>query len=474
LVIQKGPPVYFNRVLVAGNTKTRDNVVRRELLTNEQELYSGTKVTQSRNALQRTGYFEDVQLTTKKTSQSDTVDLLVDVKEGPTGQFMVGAGYGSGDGFIFNAGVSEKNLMGRGQGMSGNFAIGSRRQDFIVNYNDPYFRDTKASMGLDAFNTKREYNDFDEKRLGFGVSTSYPLKDARFPFFGAPKKDLNLGSDELASNPPLTLWDYLRGGMAYELSREKISGIDRGASEAIKSEEGTSITSSMTPNLSYDSRDHFFNPTEGTKSGFSVKFAGLGGDSRFIKSDLSGRWHYPLLKDPNWGGAYVLALGGTLGYGVGLAERQNGEKDLPLFERYFLGGINSVRGFTERSLGPRAPDMCRNKANPNQEHELKPGNPCTPDEFKVSGDVVGGDTAAVFNAELLFPIAEQYGLRGVAFFDMGNAFANGFSFSDVRRSVGVGGRWMSPFGPLRVELGFPLNKQPRDDTSVIGFSIGSQ
>ncbi|HYY25954.1 MAG TPA: BamA/TamA family outer membrane protein, partial [Candidatus Udaeobacter sp.] len=349
-----------------------------------------------------------------------------------------------------------------------------RRQDFLVNFNDPYFRDTQASLGVDAFNTTRKYTDFDEKRLGFGVSTGYPLKNMTFPFLGRPKKDLNLGSDELASNAPMTLWDYMRGGMSYELSREKISGVDRGASQIIKDEEGSSITSSMTPNLTYDSRDHFFNPTEGSKSGFSVKFAGLGGDNRFIKSDLSARWHYPLLKDPNWGGAYVLALGGSLGYGVGFAER-NGNSDLPLFERYFLGGINSVRGFSERSLGPRAPDVCVKRGDESAPH-LSPNPRCPREEgyTKVPGDVIGGDTAAVFNAELMFPIAEQYGLRGVAFFDMGNAFSNGFSFADLRRSVGVGGRWMSPFGPLRVELGFPLNKQPRDDTSVIGFSIGSQ
>jgi outer membrane protein insertion porin family len=459
LVIQKGPPVYFNRVLVAGNTKTRDNVVRRELLTHEQELYSGTKITQSRNALQRTGYFEDVQFTTKKTDQPDTVDLLVDVKEGPTGNFTVGAGYSSGDGFIFNAGIAEKNLLGRGQGVNGNFAIGSSRQDFSVSFNDPYFRDTKTSLGLEGFNTKREYSDFDERRLGFGVNTSYPLKDFRFPFFGAPKPDLNKGSDELASNPPPTMWDYLRGGVGYELTREKINGIDPSASQSIKDEKGTSLTSSIGPNISYDSRDHFFNPTEGTKAGFSVKFAGLGGDNRFIKSDLTTRWHYPLLKDPSWGGAYVLALGGTLGYGVGLAERNNGKKDLPLFERYFLGGMNSVRGFAERSLGPREAVCDRDDGDA---------------DCRGGTDVVGGDTAAVLNAELLFPIAEQYGLRGVAFFDMGNAFSNGFSFGELRRSVGVGGRWLSPFGPLRVELGFPLNKKPGDDTSVIGFSIGSQ
>ena len=178
--------------------------MRRELIASEQELYSGTKITQSRNALQRTGYFEDVQITTKKTDQSDALDLLVDVKEGPTGTFQVGAGYSSGDGFLFNATVSEKNFMGRGQGISGNFSIGSSRQDFIVSVSDPYFNDTKVALGMEAFNTKREFDDFDEKKMGFGVNTSYPLKDFRFPFFGRDRGPVK-GSDELASNAPLTI-----------------------------------------------------------------------------------------------------------------------------------------------------------------------------------------------------------------------------------------------------------------------------
>ena len=456
LVITKGPPVYFNRVLVAGNTKTRDKVVRRELLANEQELFAGTKITQSRNALQRTGYFEDVQITTKKTSQPDTVDLQVDVKEGPTGTFQVGAGYSSGDGFLFNANVSEKNLMGKGQGVSGSFSIGSSRQDFLVNISDPYFNDSKVAVGIDGFNTKREFTDFDEQKLGFGVNTSYPLKDFRMPFFGRPRPDRNMGSDELASNAAPSMWDYMRGGVSYDLTHENIDGVSATAPDSIQSEKGKSLTSSVTPGITYDSRDHFFAPTEGTKSAFSVKTAGLGGDTRFIKTDLSGRWHYPLTKDPKWGGNWVLALGGQLGYGVGLAERNNGKKDLPLFERYFLGGINSVRGFADRSLAPREPSDCDS-----------PGVNCK------STDVIGGEKAMVFNTEILFPIMEQYGIRGVAFFDMGNAFQD-FSFGDLRKSVGAGVRWMSPFGPLRVELGFPLNKQPDDETSVLGFSIGSQ
>lgn len=481
LLIKKGPPVYFNRVLVAGNAKTRDKVVRRELLAGEQELYSGAKITQSRNALQRTGYFEDVQLTTKKTGQPDTVDLQVDIKEGPTGTFTLGAGYSSGDGFLFNTSIGEKNLLGRGQGVNGNFSLGSKRRDFVVGFNDPYVYDSRTALGVDAYNTTRKFTDFDEKKLGFGVNTSYPLKYLSVPFFGGSKNEAR-GSDQVANIDAPSVWDFMRGGVAYDFTRENIDGVGGGASNAIKSEQGTSLTSSLTPNLSYDSRDHFFNPTEGTKSSLAVKFAGLGGDTRFIKSDLSARWHYPLLKDPNWGGAYVLALGGSLGYGVGLAARANGEKELPLFERYFLGGINSVRGFSDRSLGPRV----RTCTSPSAGGDAQ----CS------YGDLLGGDKSAVVNAELLFPIAEQYGLRGVAFFDMGNAFGlscstasttaddgtvtktscanTEFKFADVRRAVGVGARWLSPFGPLRVELGFPINKRPGDDTSMLGFSIGSQ
>ena len=462
LVITKGPPVYFNRVLVSGNTKTRDKVVRRELLASEQELYSGTKITQSRNALQRSGYFEDAQVTTKKTEQPDTVDLLVDVKEGPTGTFQVGGGYGSGDGFIFTANVSEKNLMGKGQGVSGNFAIGSKRQDYILSVNDPYFNDTKVALGADAFNTKRVYTDFNEHKIGFGVNTNYPLKNFKMPFFGSSQPAREVGSDELANNAPMSVWDYMRGGVAYDLTRDTIGHIDPAASQTIKDEAGTSLTSSVTPGITYDSRDHYFFPTEGTKSAFAIKMAGLGGDTRFVKSDLTARWYYPLLKDPNWGGNYVLALGGQLGYGISFVKGNDGKFDLPLFERYFLGGINSVRGFADRSLGPREPSCVTDNST----------NPAT--VTCHGSDVIGGDTAAVMNAELLFPIMEQYGVRGVAFFDMGNAFANGINFGDMRRSVGAGVRWMSPFGPLRVELGFALNKKPGDDTSVLGFAIGSQ
>jgi len=446
LVIAKGPPVYFNRVLVNGNTKTRDYVVRRELLAQEQQIFSRDRIKQSTDALKRTGYFEDVQINTKKTDQSDTLDLQVDVKEGPTGQFQIGGGYSSGDGFVFNATVSEKNFQGKGQGLNGSFSIGTKRQDFVLSANDPYFNGSKTALGLDAFNTFQEYNDFNERKIGFAVNTSYPLNELRMPYFSRPKPDTTKGSDNLLADEPISIWENMRGGVSYSLTKDKISGVSDTASESIKDEVGTSLTSAVRPILSYDVRDHFFAPTEGSRSSFSVKIAGLGGDTQFLKPDFNTRWYYPLLKDPNWGGAYVLSLGGTIGWG----------NNLPLAERYFIGGINSVRGFVDRTIAPRAPDHC--DAN---------GNNCTGTE------IVGGNKAAFVNAELLFPIYEQYGLRGVAFYDVGSAF-NSFSYNDLRRSFGFGVRWLSPFGPIRVELGFPISKQPGDDTSVFGFSLGAQ
>ncbi len=445
LVVTRGPPVYFNRVMIAGNTKTRDKVIRREIEVAEQELFSADKIKKTRDTLQRTGYFEDVQLTTKKTDQPDTVDFLVDIKEGPTGSFNIGAGYSSGDNFIFSTSVQEKNLFGRGQSINAGFDLGTIRQDFNVNFTEPYLYDTPLSLGVDAFNTRRDNNDFTSRKTGYGVRTSYPLKKLDLAYFRRPSDDDGYSRDG-GDYPPYI--EYTRSGMSYGLTREKIGNIQDGAPASIRDEKGASWTSSLTPTLSYDSRDHFFSPTQGTSAGMSFEFAGLGGDNRFLKGDTRGRWYYPLMKDPNWGGAYTLALGGTLGYGVGLKARPNGKKDLPLFERYFPGGMNSVRGFKEQSLGPRE-----------------------------GSDPIGGDKQAVLNAELLFPIMEQYGLRGVAFFDMGQAFKksdNIFDIAEFRRSIGVGGRWLSPFGPLRVELGFPINKKAGDDTSVLGFSVGGQ
>lgn len=445
LMIKRGSPVYFNRITIAGNTKTRDKVIRREMVVAEQELFSGSKIKESRNALQRTGYFEDVQLTTKKTGSPDSVDLQVDIKEGPTGTFGVGAGFSSGDQVFFNVSVSEQNLFGRGQRLAATFDIGTIRQDFNLSFTEPYLYDSRLSLGVDAFNTRREFTDFTSRRTGFGIRTGYPLRYLKIPYIGRPGGD----PTNERGGAYLRAMEHMRGGMAYQLSRDKISGVEADASTIIREEKGTSLTSSITPSLSYDTRNHFFTPTEGTRSNLSLKFAGLGGDNNFLKLDTQTRWFYPILSDPKWGGDYTLVLGSTLGYGVTFKERHNGQENLPLSERYFPGGINSVRGFADRSLGPRDP---------------------------VTNDIIGGDTQVVLNTELRFPLMQKYGLVGVAFFDQGQAFSETESINPgkFKRSVGFGGRWLSPFGPLQLSLGFALNAEPEDDTSVFGFSIGGR
>ncbi|HTM10704.1 MAG TPA: outer membrane protein assembly factor BamA, partial [Verrucomicrobiae bacterium] len=482
LMISKGPPVYFNRVLVQGNNKTRDKVVRRAIVPAEQELYSANKVKQSKSALQRTGYFEDVQLSTKKTDQPDAVDLLVDVKEGPTGSFSLGAGYSSGDAFVFNAGISEKNLFGRGQALNLTANLGSRRQDFVAGFTEPYFLDTPLGVSFDAFNNQRTYADFSVRKLGFDMNGTYPINRLNVPWLGLTSKlddPSNLLNDE-----PLTFIDYFKGGLGYELLRSKLGNFDTGGQvldggqpivingrlvtphDPFASDKAALWTSSIGPSLAYDSRDHFFHPTEGANSNFLFKFAGVGGDNRYIKTDLSGKYYYAVVKNPTWGN-WVIDVGGTLGYGLGFS---GGAHDLPLFDRYFAGGINSVRGFTDRSLAPREKRIICKKVKNNQFDT--PNDGCGAGFNAHADDVlVGGGKEAVGNFDLTFPVMEKYGLRGVAFFDMGNAFDQ-FRFGDLRRSVGAGGRWLSPFGPLRVEFGFPLNKQKGDDTSVIGFALG--
>ena len=166
-VITRGPPVYFNRIVIAGNTKTRDKVVRREMKVDEQELFSGNKIKESRNALQRTGYFEDVQLNTKKTDRPDTVDLLVDVKEGSTGTFSIGAGYDSGNSISVNLAITERNLFGRGQSLTANGTLGSDDQNFILSFTEPYVNDKPVSLGVSAFKSKNEYSDFNSAQYGF-------------------------------------------------------------------------------------------------------------------------------------------------------------------------------------------------------------------------------------------------------------------------------------------------------------------
>jgi outer membrane protein insertion porin family len=452
--VTRGPEVYIDRIEISGNTKTRDKVIRRELELQEQQRFSGTKLRRSQERLRRLGFFEDVNITTRKAESEDRLDVIVDVREANTGAFSAGAGISSGESFLFNVRLSESNLFGRGQAVVLNADFGSIRRNISLSFTEPYFLDTPLTLGIDAFNWKLQFEEFTRGGTGGGIRTLYP-----FPA---------LGLDVVRLGPlgQVSLLDT-RVGLEYRIEDAEITDVSRGAPAVIQAERGSSLTSSIIPRIFRDTRNNILDPTAGSFQDFSLEVAGLGGDSRFINAQSRARWYIPVLSIPALGAPFVFGSGWNLGYGFGYG----GQTELPLFERYFPGGINSIRGFRVRSLGPGNNVYQQQKGN---QQDCPLGMP--PDECArlFRHDVIGGSQQLIFNEELIFPIVPSLGIKGVLFCDAGNAFlaSQGIRFDEMRVSVGAGIRWLSPIGPLRIEAGFPLNAQTGDQIQRLQFSFG--
>jgi outer membrane protein insertion porin family len=433
---KSGAVVNIRRIDIAGNTKTRDKVIRRELAVNEGQRFSGTGLRFSKRNVKRLGFFDEVELTTNRTELQDQVDLLVKVKEGRTGAFSAGAGFSSADSFLFNARISERNLFGRGQRMVLNGDIGTIRQNFQFSFTEPWFLGRPVAVGFDLFDWSLEYDRFRRGGLGFAVRASYPLWR-----LGVHRVlGLNMSS--------------VRTGLEYRLEEATIDGLSGTAPPDVHldAEQSPRLTSSVTPSLTRNTLDHPYDPTEGSRQSISAELAGLGGDTEFTKIEIEGRWFVPLFTVIER--ELVWSVGGEVGWGIG--EDGTSGEDLPVFERYFPGGINSVRGFEPRSLGPR-----QRVFDARDDRERL--------------EEIGGSNEFIVNNELIIPLLKEVGVKGVLFFDVGNAFLaeDGIDFSDLRYAVGWGIRWLSPFGPLRIELGYPLNEKEGDDTSLIQFAFGS-
>ena len=445
-MIKRGPPVYFDQVKIAGNLKTRDKVIRRELEVTEKGRFSSAKVRESRNALLRTGFFKDVTVSTEKSENKDRVDLLVKVEEAPTGTFSVGAGYSTASAFSFRTSVEERNLFGTGRRVSANLVLSKTDQDIVFGLVEPRVLDSRADLGFDVFHTTAEFASWTNRRSGFATRISAPIRYVRLPYFGR-RADV-YRTEGLDTEPGFSLLDHLHGGIGYTLFRSNITDVGDDAPSSI--EAGKSLTSAVTPRLSYDTRNHFFVPTEGTRSVTSLKLAGLGGDNRFMRSDASLSWYYPIFKNFEWGEKFALMLGGRVGYGASWTDRE-----LPLFERYFAGGINSVRGYEYRTLGPR---------------ECPEDTPDCDDP-----EVIGGNKQLILKTELHFPILDQWGFRGSVFLDQGQAFgpSQNIRLEDLKRSLGLAMQWQSPIGPVKLSWAFPLNADPSDHKEVLGFAFGA-
>lgn len=433
--VSKGNPVTIGAIEITGNTKTRDKVVRREMRINEKERFSATKLRKSRDALRRLGFFSEVNVTTRKAASPDEINVLVDLKEGSTGAFSAGAGFSSGDEFLFNVRVSENNLFGYGIRVVANADIGTIRNNIFLSATDPYFLDTDLLASVTLFTADLEFNDFTRSSTGVSFRLLYPLEAIGLESIG-----------------PVSLEDT-RVGFEYRLERARISDVAFDAPPSIFTESGTSTISALAPNFLRNTLNHAFDPTDGSFQEVSVEFAGVGGDTTFILAEARGRWFVPVYRIPGFG-PLVYSSGGTIAYGKG--EEGLSGREIPLVQRYFPGGINTVRGYETRTLGPRE-------------------NTFDPQGNIINNQAVGGTNELILQNEFIFPIVQQLGLRGVAFFDLGNAWfqKDGIDIGDLRYSVGGGVRWLSPFGPLRVELGVPLNRKGDEDEQLFQFSFGA-
>ena len=391
-VVAKRKQVYFENIIIGGNTKTRDKVIRRELKVYEQELFSGKGLKRSVRNLYRLDYFEDIKVDTVKGSADDKMILKIDVTEKPTGTFAFGAGYSSVENVFGMASITQRNFLGRGQILKLDAELGGTTTLYRLNFTEPWLFDIPLSARFDLYDWDTDYDLYDKHGQGGGVRFSYPV------------------------------YNFMRASIGYNYEVADIENISEGVSESIKELEGDNITSSITTGLIYDSRNKIYNPTKGSKHSITVEYAGLGGDVAFTKYLGETGWYIPVFKD------IVTFLHGEIGY-----VQENSGGTLPDYERFYLGGLNSLRGYDWRDV-----------------HVL--------DE---NGDEIGGDKFVQFNVEILFPLLKKEGLVGLLFYDTGNVYNDheSIDLGDLRKTAGFGFRWYSPMGPIRLERGYIIDSE---------------
>jgi outer membrane protein insertion porin family len=454
LEISRGPMVYFERIELRGNTKTRDRVIRRELRIREGEKYSQTGIEVSKALVTRLGFFERVDITTTPGSTPDKVIVNVEVVEKHTGQFQVGMGFSTVENFIAQAQVTEQNFLGQGQTVSLQAQISSMRQVFMINFWEPYFLDSDWTFAFRLYDQVMAMVDYNKESTGGEITLGHSLVLPDLKLY----LSYNLEYNEIDTGQG-------RGGLL--ISGRRLDSGFRNLPLAYLFREG--LSSSVKSTLAYDKRNNRLFPTEGSYNSASVEWASewLGSDFEFTRYAANSRWYFPLF----W--KLVLRLQGRFGL-----IHSNTSEGLPIAQRYRSGGIMDVRGFYPWSLGPRI--SIPSQFDPNQAPLSQ-------------GINIGGNMQLTFNTEIEFPIIEIVGIKGVVFFDAGNSFnleeswcqaggGRGINeFTDpcnknpflLRTSTGFGFRWFSPMGPLRFEWGFPTTTYPGEEDHMFEFTFGN-
>lgn len=435
--INPGSEVLVDRINITGNTKTSDKVIRRELVIQEQEPYSTEKIQKSKQRLDALGYFSNTRISTEPGPAPDKIDLDVAVQEANTASLQVGGGYDSYSSVFGNFIVSNSNLFGGGESASAAAQIGYLYKNFNLNYTEPWFLDMPLSVSLSGFYDKLYLYSFDQTNYGFQINTGYPLAELGFRKLG-----------------PFSLEDITLG-LGYQFESVGISGLAPFTTFEILRYKGYTQVSEIMPSIRRFTVDNPRDPRKGSVINLNLELAGLGGTS-FVKALFHSRFFFPYLKSPRWG-EWVFSPGIT--YGIGTSLGGSNGSELPLYERFFpggLGGGGDVRGYEIYSLGPQVPIF-------------------NPEGQAQAIEQVGGSQELLLSGETTFPILSSFGIRGAAFVDAGNAFFlnQSYSLADLQAAVGFGIRWRSPFGPIAVDLAFPLNKRPNDQSTVFDFGAGT-
>ena len=411
--------VYIRNVIISGNDRTSDRVIRRDLYLTEGNLYSKIDLVDSKNALKRSGYFEDVQIVEKRISK-DQIDLEVVVKETATGSIVGGIGYGSSDGLLLNAGVSDSNIFG--SGYKGSIMV-DKSDDTLsgnINLTNPRVNDSAYSLGGGLFANDYSWDEYDEKNYGANI----------------------IGGRQIGR--------YINAYLAYQIERSQIEGLDEFYRDA-GYQNGINIKSAITPSISFNNTDDYYVPRSGIIASTSLEYAGVGGDMEFIKNRTTFNI-YQGLQD------YIdMDLIFRYKSGFGYIFNDDSSK-LPINEKLFLGGISSLRGYDSRSVTPKK-KICNPKANN--------GGTIYGCEIIETGGKISFNNSF----ELSFPIINRLKMRGVIFYDYGM-----IGHSDIneikRSSAGAGIEWITPIGPLQLFYAQALDDKPGDDTSSFEFTIG--
>jgi len=408
--IAKGNEIFINRINILGNIRTRDKVIRRELRLAEGDRFSSSALKRSKERLTNTQYFKEVDLKLIKTEEPDKINIDTTVEEKPTGTFNLSIGYSTSEKAVLSGSISQQNLLGTGKKLYFNASVGTVTNSFNISYLDPYIFDLNLSAGISVFNYTREYDSYDTTQTGGSLTLIRPL----------------------------TEFTKLSGRYRYE--KGKVDNVELDAGSYIENQAGTTTISSVLLGINRNTIDNVMNPTRGSNSTLSFELAGgiFGGQSDFYRAIASyGRYFPAGFWDSQF---FVRGTAGALG-------SYNGST-IPVYENFFVGGIQTVRGFQYGEAGP----------------------------LDENGDAIGGKNQLFFNFEWIFPVYMPVGLKGIVFFDVGHGFNNdkGFLLDGARTAAGTGIRWFSPFGPVRLELGINLNPKKGEKRSVFDFTLGSQ